>query len=185
MKVFARLLGEAAQSRARSPCRRPQAAKSQYGAFFLQLCEAKCAFLLCASMVKEKAFKEFMPSSSLHTENLQRNPREVSFFIESQPSHGAPLPPQRSGSPAITWERPTQWESARSRARNAPPLPPSPSALRDRSATFRAGGKSLPRSPSVSCRSGSGKPPLRHPKEKCRRSESPYRRAGRQSGGRI
>ncbi|MGM9597245.1 MAG: hypothetical protein ACI3XO_05465 [Eubacteriales bacterium] len=35
MKVFARLLKKAARSRARSPRRRPQAAKSPYGAFFL------------------------------------------------------------------------------------------------------------------------------------------------------
>ncbi|MCI5575512.1 MAG: hypothetical protein MR379_08105 [Clostridiales bacterium] len=35
MKVFARLFQKAVQSRAHSPCRRPQAAKSPYGAFFL------------------------------------------------------------------------------------------------------------------------------------------------------
>ncbi|MGM9597359.1 MAG: hypothetical protein ACI3XO_06050 [Eubacteriales bacterium] len=34
-KVFARLLQKAVRSRAHSPCRRPQAAKSPYGAFFL------------------------------------------------------------------------------------------------------------------------------------------------------
>ena len=35
MKVFARLFQKAVRSRAHSPCRRPQAAKSPYGAFFL------------------------------------------------------------------------------------------------------------------------------------------------------
>ncbi|MGM9596718.1 MAG: hypothetical protein ACI3XO_02775 [Eubacteriales bacterium] len=35
MKVFARLFQKAARLRARSPHRRPQAAKSPYGAFFL------------------------------------------------------------------------------------------------------------------------------------------------------
>ena len=61
-KVFARLFGEAARSRTRSPRRAPQSAKSFfYGAFFLQLCKAKCVFLLFAYMVKEKAFMEFAP----------------------------------------------------------------------------------------------------------------------------
>ena len=38
-----------------------EAAKSlSFGVFFLQLCEAKCAFLLCAYMVKEKSVQKIL-----------------------------------------------------------------------------------------------------------------------------
>ena len=49
IKVFARLFQKAARSRARSPRRSSQRAKSFYGVSFLQ------SFFLCASGVKEKS----------------------------------------------------------------------------------------------------------------------------------
>ena len=58
VKVFARLLGEAARSRARSPRRRPQTAKSPYRRFLFAALRSKVCFSLCAYMVKEKAAKE-------------------------------------------------------------------------------------------------------------------------------
>ena len=48
-KVFARLLGEAAQGGARSPRRRPQTAKTPFRRFLF------AKLFLCAYMVKEKA----------------------------------------------------------------------------------------------------------------------------------
>ena len=55
VKVFARLLGEAAQSRARSPRRRLQTAKPSYRRFLFAALRSKVCFSLCAYMVKEKA----------------------------------------------------------------------------------------------------------------------------------
>ena len=54
VKVFARLFQKAARSRTRSPRRAPQSAKLPCGAFFLQLCEAKCAFLFAPTWSKKK-----------------------------------------------------------------------------------------------------------------------------------
>ena len=48
-KVFARLLGKAAQSRTRSSCRAPQSAKYSSGVFFFY------SFFFCACFVKRKS----------------------------------------------------------------------------------------------------------------------------------
>jgi len=53
VKVFARLFQKAAQSRARSPRRRPQTAKPSYRRFLF------AKLFLCAYMVKEKALFKF------------------------------------------------------------------------------------------------------------------------------
>ena len=49
VKVFARLFQKAAQSRARSPCRAPQSAKSPFGAFLF------VSFFFCAYIAKRKS----------------------------------------------------------------------------------------------------------------------------------
>ena len=59
VKVFARLFQKAAQSRARSPRRRPQTAKPSYRRFLFAALRSKVCFSLCAYMVKEKASFSF------------------------------------------------------------------------------------------------------------------------------
>ena len=59
VKVFARLFQKAAQSRARSPRRRPQTAKSPFRRFLFAALRSKVCFSLCAYMVKEKASFSF------------------------------------------------------------------------------------------------------------------------------
>ena len=74
VKVFARLFQKAAQSRARSPRRRPQTAKSPFRRFLF------AKLFLCAYMVKEKAPSSFAlfwmitPFSYSHRGLLERSP---------------------------------------------------------------------------------------------------------------
>ena len=71
IKVFARLLGKAAQSRARSSCRAPQSAKSPSGVFFL------VAFSFAPVYAKEKADREPSPAGEGVSHRLTD---EVSFI---------------------------------------------------------------------------------------------------------
>ena len=66
VKVFAHLFQKAAQSRARSPRRRPQTAKPSYRRFLFAALRSKVCVSLCAYMVKEKASFSFVLFGGQH-----------------------------------------------------------------------------------------------------------------------
>ena len=95
-KVFARLLGEAAQGGARSPRRRPQTAKLSYRRFLFAALRSKVCFSLCAYMVKEKAsfsFTLFGDDNSFCLQPVHPPPSRPPVACEAAPSENH-LPPE-------------------------------------------------------------------------------------------